>query len=94
MRINPLGIYTQKGLIRDDGQSGLTRRNSFEPGISSPAEIENKKATLAPLTTAESSQIKKLFGNFDMSILAHNNLIGADGVVVDDGPGQIIDIVV
>ncbi len=90
MRIDPTGIYTSNG---QPGRALVGKTDSVKPRPST----QNVKKSETPaqnfaslLSDAETTQLTKLFGKFDLKELASNAPIEPE----DDRPGQIIDILV
>jgi hypothetical protein len=90
MRIESTGIYTSNG---QPGKivSGKSDLNTTRP---SPKDIKKadvpKQNFASLLSEAETTQLTKLFGKFDLKELAGNVPVEPE----DDRPGQIIDILV
>jgi len=103
MRINSLGLYTNRGLIKDNIQP-----QNIEPSRSKPvktwnppelkSDVEKAGNIVSPavLSPAESTQIKKLFGQFDISVLTDQYQKEITNRVLDKNahPGRFVDIVV
>jgi hypothetical protein len=96
MRIDSIGIYNNKGLVQNkNGKNGLPKSAAIQNNIAAnkpdfqQVMSSSKTAETGRLSAAESSQIKQLFGQFDVSALKNINNSN-----LDDGPGQFIDIVV
>ncbi len=90
MRIESSGIYTSNGQI---GKVNAGNSPKIKPRQSAE---ESKKTSSAPqsfsgmLSQAETNQLTKLFGKFDLKELARDSGTSAG----DDHPGQFIDILV
>jgi hypothetical protein len=96
MRIDSTGIYNNKGLVQNkNGKNGLSKSAAIKNNIAAnkldfQRMMSSSKTTeTGQLSTAESSQIKQLFGQFDVSALKNVNNSN-----LDDGPGQFVDIVI
>ncbi|NLI15362.1 MAG: hypothetical protein GX409_03650 [candidate division Zixibacteria bacterium] len=90
MRIDPAGIYAS------NGQPARIIPGKIDTAKLKPSTQDIKKSGNAPanfaslLSDAETKQLTKLFGKFDIKELAGNAPIEPN----DDRPGQIIDILV
>ena len=90
MRIDPTGIYTsngQPGRILPGKTDSVKPRPSTQD-IKKPETPTKSFASL--LSDAETNQLTKLFGKFDLKELAGSAPVEPE----DDRPGQIIDILV
>ena len=97
MKLNPVSIYTASGQIRKNAYPaekkhavGTAERQRRAPVKAGLAEKSNGFARMASLSGEEKSRITDLFGRFDLALAGEIQKAG----VVDDRPGQIIDIVV
>jgi hypothetical protein len=90
MRIESTGIYTR------DGQPGkiTSGKSDLRKPALSPQDIKKPETPgqsfAALLSDAETNQLTKLFGKFDLKDLAGNTPADPE----DNRPGQIIDILV
>jgi len=96
MRIDSIGIYNNRGLIQNksnsvaSAKSTVVNKTAQTEQTTAVFKIASKEAVASSnLSEAESSQIKQLFGQFDVSALNQVN-----GRKSNDGPGQFIDITV
>jgi hypothetical protein len=90
MRIESTGIYTSTG---QPGKiiTGKNDLNKSQPSNRNANKAEPAKQSFASLLSeAETSQLTKLFGKFDLKELAGNSPVTPE----DDRPGQVIDILV
>ncbi|OQX92271.1 MAG: hypothetical protein B6D58_03805 [candidate division Zixibacteria bacterium 4484_95] len=101
MRIDSLGLYTNKGLIKDKIQS-QTVDKAKSVKVWKPTRLKpdpDRMDDIVPsalFSSAESNQIRKLFGNFDVSVLTkqYQKEISSRGPGKDILPGSFIDVVV
>lgn len=103
MRINSLGLYTNRGLIQgkiqpqDVDPSKLKSVKTWSPPELKSDVGKTGNMTSPPiLSPAESAQIEKLFGRFDISVLTeqYHREISARSLDKDARPGRFIDIIV
>jgi hypothetical protein len=90
MRIDSTGIYTSNG---QPGRTLIGKTDSAKSGPSTQTIKKSEtpvKSFASLLSDAETNQLTKLFGKFDLKELAGNVPIEPE----DDRPGQIIDILV
>jgi hypothetical protein len=95
MRIDSVGIYNNRGLIQNKSNQGSA--NAAKPDArnikSRTLQKTSKTNTMQPaklLSSAETAQIKELFGKFNLSELSQTN----KAPEIENRPGQFIDIVV
>jgi hypothetical protein len=90
MRIESTGIYTSNGQIGkvapNTGNQAKSRPSTTE--VKKPADLAKDFSAL--LSQAETTQLTKLFGKFDLKELSKDASVSPE----DDRPGQFIDIVV
>lgn len=103
MRINSLGLYTNRGLIQGNIQPQNIEPPRLKPVKTlNPSELKSdiEKAgnivSPAVLSSAESAQIKKLFGHFDISVLTEQYQKEINNRALDKNahPGRFVDIIV
>lgn len=101
MRIDSLGLYTNQGLIQGKVQpQNIDQPKHVKtwkpPRLKPDADKIDNVVSSALLSSAESNQIKKLFGHFDVSVLTeqYQKEISSKAPGKDVPPGSIIDIVV
>jgi hypothetical protein len=90
MRIESTGIYTRNGQIGKvaPGVGGNVRAKSSPEDVKkADAPIQNFSAILSE---AETAQLTKLFGKFDLKEISKDTEVPPE----DNRPGQIIDILV
>jgi hypothetical protein len=95
MRIDSVGIYNNRGLIQDKSNQKSININkpdtkNIKPEISPKTTMTGQVQPAKLLSSAETAQIKQLFGKFKLSELSQTNKIPDIG----NRPGQFIDIVV
>jgi len=95
MRIDSVGIYNNHGLIQNKSSQGPANIakpdvKDIKPKMLQPTAVTGQLSSSKLLSTAESAQIKQLFGKFNLSELSQSN----KNPGIENRPGQFIDIVV
>jgi hypothetical protein len=90
MRIESTGIYTSNGQIGKvpPGNNGQIKPRSSADDVQKPGAPTKSFSSL--LSQAETTQLTRLFGKFDLKELAKD----ASATPEDERPGQFIDILV
>jgi hypothetical protein len=91
MRIDSVGIYTSQGQPGGKIATGSKNTSKTDPAQPQQKAVQfTKQSFPAILSEAESAQLTKLFGKFDMKALAEQSEPDAK----DTRPGRFVDIVV
>ena len=90
MKIESLGIYSSNGQMRPVSTSPQPQLKAPQNTVSSSKGAPAKHDFAAMLSEAETTQLTKLFGKFDLKALAGEHEQSTE----ENRPGQIIDILV
>jgi hypothetical protein len=95
MRIDSVGIYNNRGLIQNKSNQGAantakTDIKNIKSQLLQQTGATGQLSSTKLLSTAESAQIKHLFGKFNLSELSQTD----KNPGLDNRPGQFIDIVI
>ena len=98
MRIDSIGMYDNRGLVPNknfpEATGNINKTKAAKPAaktdVTRKVVLANKQALTDTLSIDESSQIKQLFGKFDLNALSQS----AKPSEIDSRPGRFIDITV
>lgn len=106
MKIESVGIYNNRGLLPGKANPEISRKAAETTKIIKSGELKSqqkvtssiKPEVFSQLSSAESTQIKKLFGQFDLTTLSQEGRLSPSNSKkvsnIDERPGRFIDIIV